>query len=242
MESYEQLSRRVARAIADQIRLKPNSNLGLPTGHTPLLTYKILANWSHGGEEDLDRDAPPIDWSGVQCFALDEYLDVEHQHSFQAFLENHLYNQTNLPLPNRLNPIQSEDYDQVIASCGGLDLTILGIGGNGHIAFNEPGTALASWTHCTWLAESTRVANQDAFGSLEAVPRTGITMGLQTIFDSRRIILMASGEKKRSIIERAFAGPIGEDVPASYLQNHGLVDVWTDFGFEKSFAAQSAQE
>ncbi len=242
MESYEQLSRRVARAIADQIRLKPNTCLGLPTGHTPLLTYKILANWSHGGEEDLDRDAPPIDWSGVLCFALDEYHDVQPKNSFQAFIEEHLFDQTNLPLPNRLNPGQSDDYDELIASCGGLDLTVLGIGGNGHIAFNEPGTALASWTHCTWLAESTRVANQEAFVSLDNVPVTGVTMGLQTIFASRRVILMASGEKKRSIVERAFNGEISADVPASYLQNHGLVDVWTDFGFEKSFAAQSAQE
>jgi len=238
MESYEQLSRQVAKAIADQISRKPNSCLGLPTGHTPLLTYKILAGWSHG-ERDIDDDAPPIDWSGVLCFALDDYLNIEHQYSFQAFLENNLYNLTNLPLPNRLNPCQSDDYDGLIASCGGLDLTILGIGGNGHIAFNEPGTAVSSWTHCTFLAESTRLANQDAFGSLDNVPHAGITMGLQTIFASKRIILIASTEKKRAIVERAFNGAISEEVPASLLQNHGFVDVWTDFGFEKSFAAAS---
>ncbi|CAN5402942.1 glucosamine-6-phosphate deaminase [soil metagenome] len=233
--SYEQLSLRVAHAIVDQIRTKPKCCLGLPTGHTPLLTYQILSNWSSGQGNYADSDAPAIDWSQVLCFALDDYYNVDEKHTFQAFLEKHLYSHTNLPLDNRLNPIASEDYDQLIESCGGLDLTVLGIGGNGHIAFNEPGTMALSYTHCIWLAESTRLANQDAFGSLEETPITGITMGLQTILGSARIILMANSEAKRGIVERAFSGQVTLDVPASLLQTHSNADVWTDFGYEKNF-------
>lgn len=248
MEPYQQLSKRVARAVADQIARKPDSNLGLPTGQSPLLTYAILAAWSSGSstgplglmsvsEGDLDADAPAIDWSGVQCFALDEYLEVDYKHTFQAFLEEHLYSLINLPLNNRLSPATSENYDEVIESCGGLDLTILGIGNNGHIAFNEPGTAQSSWTHCAWLDESTRLANQTAFGGdMAAVPHRCITMGLQTIFASKHIILMASSERKRDIVERAFNGPITIDVPASILQLHPNLDVWTDFEFERKIA------
>jgi glucosamine-6-phosphate deaminase len=233
--SYEQLSLKVAHAIAEQIRIKPKCCLGLPTGNTPLLTYHILANWSSGQGQYADSDAPAIDWSQVLCFALDDYFNVNREHSFEAFLEKHLYSHTNLPLDNRLNPCQTEDYDLLIESCGGLDLTVLGIGGNGHIAFNEPGTMALSYTHCTWLSESTRIANQNAFGSLESTPHTGITMGLQTILCSAKIILMASSEAKRSIVERAFDGPVTLDLPASLLQTHSHADVWTDFGYEKSF-------
>jgi glucosamine-6-phosphate deaminase len=232
MSKYEELSERVARAIADQIKVKKDSCLGLPTGHTPLAVYGYLSKWSREGQ---------IDWSEVRCFALDDYLDTDEQHTFHYYLDSHLYSHTNLKPGNKFNPCMTDNYDQLIGDHGGLDLTILGIGGNGHIAFNEPGTSEASWTHCMWLDRSTRLANQDSFGQIEKVPTRGLTMGLQTILESRWVILMASGEKKKEIVERAFQGAVTVEVPASLLKHHPRTDVWTDFSRDFSFPIDRSQ-
>ena len=223
--NYDDLSERIATLIAEQIKQKPNSCLGLPTGHTPMGTYKVLSKWSREGR---------LDWSNVHCFALDDYIDVQEELSFHYFLESNLYVNTNIKAENKHHPTQCDNYDALIESLGGLDLTVLGIGGNGHIAFNEPGTAAMSWTHCTWLAQSTRIANQGFFGRLEAVPDRGVTMGVSTILNSRKIILVASGEKKRAIVEESFKGKVTRDVPASLLQCHRAVSVLTDFGFNQA--------
>jgi glucosamine-6-phosphate deaminase len=228
--SYEELCERVARAIAGQIKIKSDSCLGLPTGHTPLGVYRYLAEWSRQGQ---------IDWSQVRCFALDDYLGTSEANTFHYYLEKNLYSHTNVRPEHKFNPCHTDDYDQLIAEQGGLDLTILGIGGNGHIAFNEPGTIAASWTHCTFLNQSTRVANQDSFGELSDVPTRGLTMGLATILQSRWIILMANGDKKKAIVESAFRGQVSIDLPASLLQKHPKTDVWTDFSLDFSFPAES---
>lgn len=219
-ESYQSISERTALAVCRLIQEKPNCCLGLPSGHTPLLTYKILSQWSRDGK---------VDWSGVYCFALDDYLEADDANTFQAFLEENLYKSTNVTAAHKFNPSRVDNYDGLIAAHGGLDLTILGIGNNGHVAFNEPGICPHSWTHCTWLAESTRLANEAAFGSLERTPTRGVTMGLATIMASRQIILLASGEKKKAIIDQAFNGPRTNQVPASLLQSHEALAVWTDF-------------
>jgi glucosamine-6-phosphate deaminase len=232
MSEYEKLSERVARAIAQQIKLKRDCCLGLPTGHTPLGVYRYLAKWSKEGQ---------IDWSAVRCFALDDYLGIDEIHSFHHYLENNLYSHTNIEPGNKFNPCMTDNYDALIGDCGGLDLTILGIGGNGHIAFNEPGTCANSWTHCMLLNQSTRVANQDSFGQLAEVPTRGLTMGLATILKSRWIILMASGEKKKEIVEQAFKGPVTVEVPASLLKRHPRTDVWTDFSLDFSFPNDSSR-
>lgn len=232
MSTYEELSERVARAIAQQIKVKSNSCLGLPTGHTPLGVYRHLSKWSKEGQ---------LDWSNVRCFALDDYLETDEKHTFHYFLDEHLYSHTNLPAANKFNPCMTDNYDALLAQHGGLDLTILGIGGNGHIAFNEPGTCARSWTHCTWLNQSTRLANQDSFQDLASVPTRGVTMGLATILESRWIILMASGEKKKDIVERAFQGPVTVEVPASLLKQHAKTDVWTDFSADYSFPSGATQ-
>lgn len=232
MSTYEELSERVARAIAQQIKVKSNSCLGLPTGHTPLGVYRHLAKWSREGQ---------IDWSDVRCFALDDYLETDEKHTFHYFLEEHLYSHTNLKADNKFHPCMADNYDGLIAERGGLDLTILGIGGNGHIAFNEPGTCARSWTHCTWLNQSTRLANQDSFKDLASVPTRGVTMGLATILASRWIVLMASGDKKKEIVERAFQGPVTVEVPASLLKQHAKTDVWTDFSADYSFPSGATQ-
>src|ERR1700679_981984 len=119
MSDYEELSERVAGAIVEQIKVKRDSCLGLPTGQTPIGVYRCLAKWSDEGR---------IDWSNVRCFALDDYLDTDEQHSFHYYLEQNLYSHTNLKEANKFNPCMTDNYDELIRSCGGLDLTILGIG------------------------------------------------------------------------------------------------------------------
>ena len=222
-EPYQTLSLRVAEAIKEQIQRKPDSVLGLPTGRTPTDVYRLLSRWSKEGE---------LDWSKVRCFGLDEYYDADETESFRKYLEQNLYRNINVPAEARFNPLFADNYDKLIADTGGLDLTILGIGKNGHIAFNEPGTAVNSFTHCVYLTESTRQANAEFFKRKESIPHKAVTMGIQTILSSRKIILMASGKQKKTILEQALSGPISETLPASFLQLHKNVLVMTDFDFE----------
>ncbi len=220
--SYEALSLKAAYAVRQQLQEKPDSCFGLPTGQTPLGLYKILADWSAEGQ---------LDWSQTTCFALDDYLDAEESLSFAHYLVSNLYQFTNLPRHACFNPRFCDNYDSLIAEKGGLDLTIVGIGRNGHLAFCEPGTPALSWTHCLYLTESTRQANASFFGSLEHVPHKAVTMGLSTILGSRKLILIASGQHKQSILHKSLTGPITCSVPASFLQKHGNVHIFTDFTF-----------
>jgi glucosamine-6-phosphate deaminase len=219
-DPYATLSLRVAELVREQIRKKPDSRLGLPTGRTPTGTYAALSQWTKQGD---------LNWEQVKTFGLDEYYDVDESVSFRRYLENNLYCNINLPSGSRFSPIFNDDYDGVIASHGGLDLTILGIGQNGHIAFNEPGTPLDSWTHSIWLTESTLQANAEFFKG--RFPTNAVTMGIQTILASKNIILMASGKNKKEILAQALRGPVTPDVPASFLQLHKHVTVMTDFAY-----------
>lgn len=220
VDRYQLLSAEIAAVVKAQLEEKPDSRLGLPTGNSPLGCYHLLARMS----EDKN-----VDWSQAQCFALDDYLESDEAISFQHFLETNLYQFTNLKAENKFNPRQVDNYDELIAEKGGLDLTLLGIGTNGHIAFNEPGTPLESWTHSIWLTESTRRANQSYFSQATKVPYKAVTMGIRTILSSRKLILIASGEKKKDILERALLGEVTADIPASYLSLHPHVTVLTDF-------------
>jgi glucosamine-6-phosphate deaminase len=216
--SPDTLGLRLAEAIRDQLAVQPASCLGLPTGRTPLVAYRLLAEWSSQGL---------VDWRQVQCFALDEYLETLSAWSFQTYLEENLYRHTNLPEHSRHSPLAIVNYDEVIAEHGGLDLTIVGIGRNGHIAFNEPGTPLASWTHVAWLSDSTRQANSEFFPSPQQVPTRALTMGIRTILNSRHIILVA-GASKAAVLQEALAGPVTSNLPASFLQLHEHLSVLTD--------------
>ncbi len=222
VDKYEVLSEEIAEAVAAQIRSKANSCLGLPTGNSPLGCYKILAQWSKEKK---------IDWSQTSCFALDEYLEADEKITFQHFLQTNLYQYTNIKDENKFNPSTHDDYDQLIASRGGLDLTLLGLGTNGHIAFNEPGTLLDSWTHSIWLTESTRKSNQSYFAASTTVPYRAVTMGIRTILGSKKLILIASGAHKQNILEQALLGAVDPNIPASYLSLHPHVTVLTDFDF-----------
>jgi len=220
-QSYESLSQIVAGIVKDLIREKPDACLGLPTGRTPLITYEFLSESSRRGE---------IDWSRTRCFGLDEYVDANEKHSFRRFLDENLYQSTNVNRKNLFNPIFCDDYDAEIARSGGLDLCILGLGRNGHIAFNEPGTPLKSWTHSVVLSESTRQANAEFFVG-GTIPTRAVTMGLSTILASRKIILMVAGSAKKDILSRAMRGEISPEVPASFLQTHKNVMVLADFDY-----------
>jgi len=222
VEKYEALSEEIAEVVAAQIRSKPNSCFGLPTGNSPLGCYKFLGDWSKQKK---------IDWSETKCFALDEYVDADESITFQHFLQTNLYQYTNLQDKNKFNPSACDDYDTLIEAQGGLDLTILGLGANGHIAFNEPGTPLESWTHSIWLTESTRKANQSYFTASTTVPYRAVTMGIRTILNSRKLILIASGAHKKDILEQALLGAVDPNIPASYLSLHPHVTVLTDFEF-----------
>lgn len=221
-EPHTTLNLRVAEAIKDELARNPKSVLGLPTGRTPTGVYRLLSRWCKEGE---------LSFKDAKCFGLDEYVDVEESESFKRYLESNLYRHVDLPAYSRFNPLFQDNYDQLIENTGGLDLTILGIGKNGHIAFNEPGTPLTSWTHCVTLTESTRQANAEFFKKTGRVPTRAITMGIQTILSSRRIILMASGKQKSAILKRSFSGPVTPELPASFLQLHKNVTVFTDFAF-----------
>lgn len=220
-QAYQTLSRIVAKVVADLVREKPDACIGLPTGRTPLSCYGFLAESSQRGD---------IDWRQVRCFGLDDYIDVEEQHSFRRYLRDKLYSYTNVLEERLFNPTFCDNYDELIAKAGGLDLCLLGLGMNGHIAFNEPGTPLASWTHSVVLSESTRQANAEFFVGGK-IPTRGVTMGISTILASRRIILMVAGGAKKDILAKAMRGPVTSEVPASFLQGHDNLMVLADFDY-----------
>lgn len=215
-------SLQAAREVIEQIKKKPQSCLGLPTGRTPQALYRHLIAIAR--EENVDI-------TGVRFFGLDEYIDVRQESAFKTYLDKVIYQPLAIDQENCFSPIMIDDYDALIKRQGGLDLTILGIGGNGHIAFNEPGTPEYSWTHCVTLDESTRRANQEFFARPEDVPRRAVTMGIQTILDSRKIILLAFSKSKISILKRAFNGCVEGAVPASFLTKHPNLEIYTDFEF-----------
>jgi glucosamine-6-phosphate deaminase len=226
---YSDLSRRAARIIAAQIRLKPDSVLGLATGSTPLGIYRELVRFHT--EEGLD-------FSRVGTFNLDEYLGISPQHpqSYNHFMWENLFKHLNISPRNVHIPEGTADdpeahccwYETEIARMGGIDLQLLGIGRDGHIAFNEPGSSLASRTRLKTLDRDTIADNARFFSGEEEVPRFAITMGVGTILESRRILLVASGESKAACCAEFIEGPVSAMVTASALQFHEDVVVILD--------------
>jgi glucosamine-6-phosphate deaminase len=220
-EDYQAMSELAARMIEQQLLRKPNSVLGLATGSTPVGTYKELIR--------LHREKG-LDFSRVVSFNLDEYLGLppSHPQSYRFFMDENLFKHINIPTGNIHVPYGHAEsvldfcdwYEQEIQNHGGIDLQILGIGGDGHIAFNEPGSSLGSRTRLKTLTEQTIDDNTRFFDSKEEVPRFAITMGVGTILEARKIILLANGKKKAEIIAEAIEGPITAQVSASALQLH----------------------
>lgn len=224
MKNYEEMSRKAAIIIAAQLTLKPDSVLGLATGSTPVGAYRRLAEMHAEGGLDFSRAA---------TINLDEYrgLAPDDRQSYRYFMQVNLFDHINIGggrtnVPNGLAEDAAKEchrYDGVIASFGGIDMQLLGIGQNGHIGFNEPGTAFKKDTHCVDLTESTIEANRRFFGPGEDVPKQAYTMGIGSIMGARRILLLVSGREKAGIIRESLLGPITPAVPASVLQLHGDV-------------------
>ena len=228
-DAYEEMSELAAQMIERQLLRKPSSVLGLATGSTPVGTYQHLVR-KHK-EEGLD-------FSKVTTFNLDEYLDLTptHDQSYRYFMDQHLFKHVNVEPKNIHVPYgHAEDveefcawYEAEIKRHGGIDLQILGIGGDGHIAFNEPGSSLGSRTRLKTLTKQTIDDNARFFTNENNVPRFAITMGVGTIMEAREIILVANGAQKAAIIAEALEGPITAQVSASVLQMHPEVTVILD--------------
>lgn len=225
----EAACRLVARLITRELRRKPHLVLGLATGRTMQLVYRSLVRMHR--EEKLD-------FSLCRTFNLDEYVGLagDDGRSYRYYMNQELFCQVNIDLrnthlPNSLaSDLDAEcvRYEQSIAEMGGIDLQLLGIGRDGHIGFNEPLSALRSRTRIKALAPATLAQNAVLFGDIDRVPRRAITMGVGTILESKRCLLLATGTEKAGIIAKAVEGPITAMISASALQLHPRCTVVVD--------------
>ncbi|HHW01276.1 MAG TPA: glucosamine-6-phosphate deaminase [Thermoanaerobacterales bacterium] len=229
-KDYLDLSRRACRIIASEIKKKPDLVLGLATGSTPLGTYQELVRLYR--EEGLD-------FSQVVTFNLDEYygLSKDNPQSYHYYMYENFFKHVNVKPENIHIPDGTatdveavcRKYDEEIARYGGIDLQLLGIGNNGHIGFNEPGDELLTVTHMTELTDDTIRANSRFFNSIDEVPRKAITMGLGTIMQAKKIVLLASGKNKAGIMaELLDENAVSTKNPASFLLLHKDVTVIVD--------------
>lgn len=226
VDTYEKMSRHAANIISAQVIIKPDCVLGLATGSSPLGTYKQLIDWYNKGD---------IDFSGVISVNLDEYvgLDGKNDQSYSYFMNHNFFDHINISINNTFVPNgcavdlagEGQRYDEHIAELGGIDLQLLGIGLDGHIGFNEPDKYFVKSTHVVDLHESTIKANSRFFASEDEVPKKAITMGMVSIMQAKKILLIANGKAKRDILEKAFYGPITPEIPASILQLHPDITV-----------------
>lgn len=220
-KNYEELSQKAADIIASQIIIKPNCVLGLATGSSPVGLYKKLI-------EKCDNGI--IDFSTVTSVNLDEYVGLkgDNDQSYRYFMNDNLFNHVNIDKAKTFVPDgcaedyskECELYDNRIKELGGIDLQLLGIGLDGHIGFNEPCDEFVGPTHVVELDESTIKANARFFEKEEDVPRSAVTMGMMSIMQAKKVLLIANGAAKWDIVEKAFFGPITPMVPASILQLH----------------------
>ena len=228
-DNYDEMSKAAAAVIADQLKAKPESVLGLATGTTPIGLYAELVRACDAGE---------ISFANAQSFNLDEYrgLPGTHDQSYRYFMQENLFDHVDIDVAKTHVPDGSmEDaeaacaaYEEAIAQAGGVDLQLLGLGHNGHIGFNEPCDSFPVNTHCVKLTESTIEANSRLFDSIDDVPREAYTMGIGTIMKARKILLVVSGAGKAEIVRDVVCGPVVPQVPASVLQLHPDVTVVVD--------------
>ncbi len=226
---YKDMSRKAANLIFAQVTLHPKSVLGLATGSTPVGLYELLGKWCR--EKQLD-------FSHVTTINLDEYqgLGPADEASYRRFMDTHLFAHINIResrtfLPDGLSENETKacrEYDEIIRSCGGIDLQLLGLGHNGHIGFNEPAGYFPVRTHAVALSENTRLSNARFFNSPEDVPYRAYTMGIGSIMKAGKILLIASGEGKAPAVRDMIRGPVTPRMPASVLQLHPNVTVIAD--------------
>ncbi len=229
LPTADDVSRRAAEVIVGIVQKKSNAVLGLATGGTPLGTYRELIN-AYQSEKIFFRE--------VTTFNLDEYVGLgpEHPQSYRSFMRQHLFCQADFDevkchVPDGLASDYEkycESYEQKIRDAGGIDLQLLGIGTDGHIAFNEPGSSLASRMRLKGLTKETRVDNSRFFSAGEEVPYLAVTMGVGTILEARQILLLATGANKSNAVKAFIEGPVTAQVTASALQLHPEVTVLLD--------------
>lgn len=228
-KDYTEMSRIAANLIGAQVIIKPNCVLGLATGSTPIGTYEHLASAYENGD---------LDFSQVTSINLDEYkgLSPENDQSYRYFMNTNLFSKVNIDInntyvPNGLEPDSEKacsDYDKIIEEAGGIDLQLLGLGLNGHIGFNEPSDSFTCGTNCVDLTQSTIDANSRFFESYDDVPKQAYTMGIKTIMQAKKVVVVVNGKNKAQIVKDAFFGPVTPQVPASILQLHGDVTIIGD--------------
>jgi glucosamine-6-phosphate deaminase len=224
-DDYAAMSAAAAQIVTDLVRQKPNAVLCLPTGSTPLGFYQALRQSS-------------VSLSQVTTFNLDEYrgLTKEHDQSYYNFMRTNLFDHVDIDLaktniPNGMAPdpeAEVASYEAAIEAAGGIDIALLGLGHNGHIGFNEPGTPWDARTRRVQLATKTIEANARFFGSPEEVPTEALTMGIGTILESKQILLLVSGEGKAEILKQVLEGPLTTAVPGSVLRTHPNVIALVD--------------
>ena len=227
IDSAQNIAAMAAQQYVALLKRKPNAILGGATGSTPLGLYAELVRLNKAGE---------ISFKDASSFNLDEYvgLDGTHDQSYRYFMDHNLFDHIDIDkartrVPSGIDISDPAAYDKEIQAAGGVDLQLLGIGNNGHIGFNEPGTPFGSLTHIVELTESTREANKRFFASIDEVPTHAVTMGIKTVMQARSIILMAIGPAKAPIMKEMLQGPVTEKVPASVLQLHPDVTVYMDY-------------
>lgn len=228
VKNYEELSLKASEIIADLMKEKPDATLGLATGSTPIGTYKNLIKMYQNKE---------ISFENIRSYNLDEYCELprEHQESYYSFMHRNLFDHVdmakkNINIPSSvgsdLDALAKEYNDNLNSTT--IDLQLLGIGGNGHIGFNEPGTSFDQETFIIELADKTRQDNARFFNSIDEVPRHAITMGIKNIMNAKQILLLASGANKQEAVKKLVEGEINENFPASVLKKHGDVIVIID--------------
>ena len=225
-KTKEELYQVAANLIIDQVRAKSSSILGLATGSTPIPLYRNLIK---------DYEVNKTNYSNVITFNLDEYIGLssDHPESYLSFMRANLFNyipfkKSYLPNGNAIDPgLECQKYEKLLNE-NPIDLQILGIGSNGHIGFNEPGTPFDSLTHIVTLAKQTRIDNARFFNNLDEVPTHAITMGIESIMKAKTVLLIALGRNKAQAVKDMVHGEVNVNMPASILQEHSDVYVFLD--------------
>jgi glucosamine-6-phosphate deaminase len=237
LENADAVAQFAADFFVRQVKQKPNSVLGLATGSTPLGTYRKLIEAYQAGR---------VSFKDVTTFNLDEYYGLEptHEQSYRRFMRESLFDhididhsRTHVPLGIATDvDAETNAYEAAIVATGGIDVQLLGIGTDGHIAFNEPGSSFASRTRLKTLTRRTRQDNARFFGSLDLVPKLALTMGIGSILDARQLLLLACGEGKAEAIAKSVEGPVSAICPGSALQLHRRAIVVLDKGAAKGLS------
>ena len=224
----EELSKKIAEEIAEFVNKKKNAVLGLPTGTTPLDIYANLIKMNKSGQ---------VSFKDVATFNLDEYIGLEpdDKQSYRYFMDSNLFNHIDIDKA-KTHVLKGtgdyvsymQNYDKLIDEFGGIDIQLLGIGSDGHIGFNEPGTSFNTLTHIAELTDSTIKDNSRLFDDISQVPTTAVTMGLKSIMKARRVILLATGKNKAKAIYELINGKMTEEMPCSILQQHPNCTIYVD--------------